>query len=420
MRASAWIGSNSGSFVTSCASQTPSRMPASCTLMLPVREHRDRERRLRGGHEQLLALHRVDRQAVQPARRDREHDRQRADEQRPLVHLRRHERAEPGVGVESPREHARDEQLGRLRRERRDQRDQHEVVDRELAAGVDERFRERLRAHEDRDRSRRREQHARPRCAVARSASSRSCCAGPTRCGVAGRRARDPHHVDDEDRDEDHRVDQRERAVQRQREPVDRRDQQERDRDAVAAVELDLVRLRDRRARSAASRPRRDWRMRYAPTSTTSDQPAPISSWLPPVMFASASGANSAGFLPAFHVKTKSTAYSGSTATSASSARASPAEMSTCDGLGGPGEHEGGADDREPEDAPPRSPARDGRRRGAREPRATPPRRPGRRRSPGAGRGASGRRPSGSLRVRPGHRAHAPSDPVRRWPSRIT
>ena len=75
---------------------------------------------------------------------------------------------------------------------------------------------------------------------------------------------------------------------------------------------------------------RRRTRMRYAAISTTIDQPAPISSWLPPVMFASASGANSAGCLPAFHVNTKSTAYSGSTATSASSASARPAEMSSC------------------------------------------------------------------------------------------
>ncbi len=37
--------------------------------------------------------------------------------------------------------------------------------------------------------------------------------------------------------------------------------------------------------------PRRAARTRYAAMSTTIDQPTPISSWLPPVMFASASGA---------------------------------------------------------------------------------------------------------------------------------
>src|SRR5947209_10171418 len=47
-------------------------------------------------------------------------------------------------------------------------------------------------------------------------------------------------------------------------------------------------------------------------------------------MFASASGAYRAGSLPAFHVNTKSTAYSGSTATSASIASARPAETSSC------------------------------------------------------------------------------------------
>ena len=53
-----------------------------------VRHDRDREERLGGGEEQLLALGRADREAVQRGARDREHDRQRADQQRPLVHLR--------------------------------------------------------------------------------------------------------------------------------------------------------------------------------------------------------------------------------------------------------------------------------------------------------------------------------------------
>ena len=47
-------------------------------------------------------------------------------------------------------------------------------------------------------------------------------------------------------------------------------------------------------------------------------------------MLARASGANSFGCVPAFEVNTKSTAYSGSTAISARTASASPAEMSSC------------------------------------------------------------------------------------------
>ena len=57
----------------------------------------------------------------------------------------------------------------------------------------------------------------------------------------------------------------------------------------------------------------------------------PMSSRFPPVMFASASGAyfGSRVRCPAFEVKTKSTAYSGSTAMSARTARARPAETSS-------------------------------------------------------------------------------------------
>ena len=51
---------------------------------------------------------------------------------------------------------------------------------------------------------------------------------------------------------------------------------------------------------------------------------------------------------PPFHAKTKSTAYSGSTAISASSASARPAEMSSCATSAAHDEQERGADDREP------------------------------------------------------------------------
>jgi len=47
---------------------------------------------------------------------------------------------------------------------------------------------------------------------------------------------------EDEDGDEDRGVDERERPVQRQCEPVDSRDQQERNRNTVGARELDLRR----------------------------------------------------------------------------------------------------------------------------------------------------------------------------------
>ena len=86
------------------------------------------------------------------------------------------------------------------------------------------------------------------------------------------------------------------------------------------------------------------WRERHQATRATIDQPTPISNRLAPVMLARASEhgdavslpaaahrlPNSATACPALLANTKSTAYSGSTAMSARSATASPAEMSTC------------------------------------------------------------------------------------------
>ncbi len=69
--------------------------------------------------------------------------------------------------------------------------------------------------------------------------------------------------------------------------------------------------------------------MRQAASSTTIDQPMPMRSRLPPVMLARASGAYFSGLVPAFEVKTKSTAYSGRTAIRARTARARPAETSS-------------------------------------------------------------------------------------------
>ena len=85
-------------------------------------------------------------------------------------------------------------------------------------------------------------------------------------------------------------------------------------------------------------------RIRDQAMNTTIDQPMPISRRLAPVMFASASeqgdsvpppsgrhaGPVASNEFPPFHAKTKSTAYSGSTAMSASTAIARPAEMSSC------------------------------------------------------------------------------------------
>ena len=70
--------------------------------------------------------------------------------------------------------------------------------------------------------------------------------------------------------------------------------------------------------------------MRHAASSTTIDQPMPIRSRFEPVMLASARGANFSGFSPAFHANVKSTAYSGSTAMSASTVSARPCDTSSC------------------------------------------------------------------------------------------
>src|SRR5436190_4857985 len=70
--------------------------------------------------------------------------------------------------------------------------------------------------------------------------------------------------------------------------------------------------------------------MRHAATSTTIDHPTPMRSRFEPVMLASASGAYLSGSVPALAANVKSTAYSGSTAMSASTASARPWETSSC------------------------------------------------------------------------------------------
>ena len=90
-------------------------------------------------------------------------------------------------------------------------------------------------------------------------------------------------HVDDEDRDEHHGVERRDRVLERQGQRVDRRDGQERELHRVRPVERDAL---PPVARSAHPSRRR---IRYQATNTTIDQPMPISSRLAPVMLASAS-----------------------------------------------------------------------------------------------------------------------------------
>ena len=127
-----------------------------------VREDRDREERLRGCKEQLLALDRADRESVPGCARDREHDRERSHQEGPLVHLRRDEGSEAGVRVQPPREQAGDQKLGRLRREWREPLHQEEFVDVQLLSGPDEGLREPVREEPDHG-SRRQEECDHPR-----------------------------------------------------------------------------------------------------------------------------------------------------------------------------------------------------------------------------------------------------------------
>jgi hypothetical protein len=90
-----------------------------------------------------------DREAVPARRRDREHDRERTDEQGPLIHLRAHERPEGEAGLQAPREQAGDHELGRLGRERGEPLDQEELRDPEVVARLHQGVRERLGAEDD-------------------------------------------------------------------------------------------------------------------------------------------------------------------------------------------------------------------------------------------------------------------------------
>ena len=158
------------------------------------------------------------------------------------------------------------------------------------------------------------------------------------------------------------RVDQRDRALERQRQRVDRRDREERDLDRVLALEL-----------IASQRPGglvRVLRSRYQAMKTTIDQPMPISSRLAPVMLASASehGDSVAG--------TRRDGQTGAELLEGVAALAREDEVDRVLGqhrderqdgdrepgrdvelrdLGRPGEQEGRADDREAEQRAPRA-----------------------------------------------------------------
>ena len=142
------------------------------------------------------------------------------------------------------------------------------------------------------------------------------------------------------------RVDERERALERQRQRVERRDREEHDLDRVRALEVhvgvDLARVAPLAGRCAV--------MRQAATSTTIDHPMPMSSRFAPVMLASASGAYWSGSSPAFQANVKSTAYSGSTAISASTVSARPCDTSSWSTSAAQASRKAEPEDREPED----------------------------------------------------------------------
>ena len=194
-----------------CAQNRPKRNQRLAQRHREARDHRHREDRLRGREEQLLALHRVERQPVQPAGRDREHDRQRADQQRPLVHLRGDERAEARVRVEPPRVQPGDEQLRRLRRQRRDPLHQQELAHAERLARGHQRLGEPLGEQQD-HRGREHRDPDRPRSGVGIVVERPEVPRRSDEVRLLGGCARDADRVRDEDADQDRRVDQRDRS----------------------------------------------------------------------------------------------------------------------------------------------------------------------------------------------------------------
>ena len=183
--------------------QAEQRRAPRFTLMLRFGEHRDREHRLRGGEEQLLALQRVERQAVQRARR-RSRTRSAASRRAastgspsttaacrsPALVLSRHANSpamsSSGASDASGATHCTSRNVSMPACSPRWTSDS--------ANGS---------AHSEDHRRPRTRAACRRRCVAARSGASPISRAGPTRCGSsAGARAM-PEHEHDEDADED-------------------------------------------------------------------------------------------------------------------------------------------------------------------------------------------------------------------------
>src|ERR1051325_10619536 len=90
--------------------------------------------------------------ALKTACADAEHDRQRGDQQRPLVHLARHKRPDSRGRSATPYEKHRHNELRRLRCKWRKPLHEQELVNVQLGAGLDQAVGEWLRGQEDRER----------------------------------------------------------------------------------------------------------------------------------------------------------------------------------------------------------------------------------------------------------------------------
>ena len=272
---------------------------------------------------------------------DREHDRQRADEQRPLVHLRRHQRAEPGAGVEPPREQPGDEQLGRFGGERCDPLHEQERADARTA---------RRSGRATRRTARRTGGSRRPRTRAASPTTTRRCVGrqradqlgGTDEVRLLRRRAADPQHVRDEEADEDDRVDEAS-ACSSAAASASRASPKARNAISIACgrsrpdvgVERALVALACGRCASSAT-------PRAGPPATS---PTPISSRFPPVMLASASGAYFSGFSPALQREREVDGVLGQDRDEGQHGEREALRDVELERLGGPGEDERGPED---------------------------------------------------------------------------
>jgi hypothetical protein len=107
------------------------------------------EQRLGGGEPQLMLLSCNQLHAAKVARAQTKDQRQRGDEQRPLVDLARDQRPHARGGLAAPDEQQRHDELGGLRRERCEPLHEQELVYREGATRIDETVGEWLGRDED-------------------------------------------------------------------------------------------------------------------------------------------------------------------------------------------------------------------------------------------------------------------------------